>query len=806
MPLNPLEIQKSQSPSMHYIRLLLKRLSALFTGRGFGSLSTGIVIAMCAGLMLPAFVGGMALTNLNQERMNKELEDYLKDKIALLANSLSNPVWNYDTDAAKTIVDASLLDPQVVRITITVSDPLLNTFLSVERPERRLGKSRVAQHTLALSDESAGSVEVEVDDGLRQLKYEQDRRSYSFILLGQFVLALFLILIALRFRVLKPLADLATFSSQLGGGDFDHPVGWARSDEIGRLAHQLDQMRSDLRMSFAEQQAILGNIQVGVIFMREGVIQLANHHAEQIFGHAPGTMRGLKTGVICLSDEQFSAMNDRANAAFIAVGGRYEDELCLRRLDGSTFWARTRGCLLDPNAPEAGSIWVFEDITERKATEHEINSLAFYDPLTRLPNRRLLLDRLKQALASSVRSGRGCALLFIDLDDFKTLNDTLGHGMGDLLLLEVAQRLATCIREEDTVSRLGGDEFVAVLETLSENMAEAAAQAEAVGRKILSVLNQTYLLAGEEHHSAASIGITLFNDRQDTVEDLLKRADMAMYQAKAAGRNTLRFFNAEMQAAVTERAALEAGLHEAILKEQFLLYYQAQVSGDGQTTGAEVLVRWNHPQRGIVSPAEFITLAEETGLILPLGHWVLNTACTRLALWAKQPEMARLSLAVNVSARQFHRDDFVEQVLAVLERTGADPQRLKLELTESLLISNIEDVIAKMSELKKFGVGFSLDDFGTGYSSLSYLKRLPLDQLKIDQGFVRDILVDPNDAAIAKMIVALSESLGLAVIAEGVETEAQRDFLAHHGCHACQGYLFSRPLPLDEFEVFATQN
>ena len=791
---------------MHYIRLLLKRLSALFTGRGFGSLSTGIVIAMCAGLMLPAFVGGMALTNLNQERMNKELEDYLKDKIALLANSLSNPVWNYDTDAAKTIVDASLLDPQVVRITITVSDPLLNTFLSVERPERRLGKSRVAQHTLALSDESAGSVEVEVDDGLRQLKYEQDRRSYSFILLGQFVLALFLILIALRFRVLKPLADLATFSNQLGGGDFDHPVGWARSDEIGRLAHQLDQMRSDLRMSFAEQQAILGNIQVGVIFMREGVIQLANHHAEQIFGHAPGTMRGLKTGVICLSDEQFSAMNDRANAAFIAVGGRYEDELCLRRLDGSTFWARTRGCLLDPNAPEAGSIWVFEDITERKATEHEINSLAFYDPLTRLPNRRLLLDRLKQALASSVRSGRGCALLFIDLDDFKTLNDTLGHGMGDLLLLEVAQRLATCIREEDTVSRLGGDEFVAVLETLSENMEEAAAQAEAVGRKILSVLNQTYLLAGEEHHSAASIGITLFNDRQNTVEDLLKRADMAMYQAKAAGRNTLRFFNAEMQAAVTERAALEAGLHEAILKEQFLLYYQAQVSGDGQTTGAEVLVRWNHPQRGIVSPAEFITLAEETGLILPLGHWVLNTACTRLALWAKQPEMARLSLAVNVSARQFHRDDFVEQVLAVLERTGADPQRLKLELTESLLISNIEDVIAKMSELKKFGVGFSLDDFGTGYSSLSYLKRLPLDQLKIDQGFVRDILVDPNDAAIAKMIVALSESLGLAVIAEGVETEAQRDFLAHHGCHACQGYLFSRPLPLDEFEVFATQN
>jgi len=293
-------------------------------------------------------------------------------------------------------------------------------------------------------------------------------------------------------------------------------------------------------------------------------------------------------------------------------------------------------------------------------------------------------------------------------------------------------------------------------------------------------------------------------EQQEAVDEPLKRADLAMYQAKAAGRNTLRFFDPQMQAVVSARAELETSLRQATLaKDQFVLYYQAQVTGEGKLTGAEALLRWKHPQRGMVSPSEFIPLAEETGVILQLGHWVLETACGQLARWASRAEMAHLTIAVNVSARQFHQRDFVEQVLAVLAHTGSNPQRLKLELTESLLISNVEDVIAKMTALKAQGVGFSLDDFGTGYSSLSYLKRLPLDQLKIDQGFVRDILVDPNDAAIAKMVVALAGSLGLAVIAEGVETEAQRDFLADQGCHAYQGYLFSRPLPLDAFEAFA---
>ena len=473
----------------------------------------------------------------------------------------------------------------------------------------------------------------------------------------------------------------------------------------------------------------------------------------------------------------------------------------VRVANGETRWVTAWGDFeYDSAGQPVLQVGAMQDITERKAAAGEIEHLAFYDPLTGLPNRRLLLDRLRQAVASSTRTERHGALLFLDLDNFKALNDTLGHDIGDLLLQQVAQRLVGCVREGDTVARLGGDEFVLMLEDLSENSQEAATQTESVGEKILAVLNQPYQLDAQRYHNTPSIGVTLFVDHDGSVDELMKRADMAMYQAKAAGRNTLRFFDPVMQAEVTTRVALEADLREAALKGQFVLHYQAQVAANGRLTGAEALLRWNHPQRGLVSPMEFIPLAEETGLILPMGLWVLQTACAQLAAWAARPDMAHLSIAVNVSACQLHHVDFVAQVLAVLDSTGARPHHLKLELTESLLVKDVEGVIAKMTALKARGVGFSLDDFGTGYSSLSYLKRLPLDQLKIDQGFVKNILTDSNDAAIAKMVVALAESLGLAVIAEGVERQEQSDYLALQGCHAYQGYLFGRPLPIEAFD------
>ena len=446
------------------------------------------------------------------------------------------------------------------------------------------------------------------------------------------------------------------------------------------------------------------------------------------------------------------------------------------------------------------------DVTARKTADEKIRILAFYDPLTKLPNRRLLTDRLEMAMAASLRYQRKGALLFIDLDGFKTVNDSLGHLQGDMLLEQVAARLSTCVRDGDTVARLGGDEFVVMLEQLSQEVFIAATEAKAAAEKILTTLDHFYTLSSGPYRITCSIGITLFGvDLHEALGEPMKRADLAMYQAKAGGRNTLRFFDPQMQAVVTARIALEKGLREAVTEGEFVLHYQPQMEGISHLAGVEALVRWLRPSHGLVPPAEFIPLSEETGLIVALGHWVLENACAQLALWAQRPALAHLTIAVNVSARQLHQRDFVQNVCKVLELTGANPQRLKLELTESLMVSQMEDVITKMGELKKFGVRFSLDDFGTGYSSLSYLKRMPLEQLKIDQGFVRDILTNPNDAAISKMVIALAESIGLSVIAEGVETTAQRDFLASQGCHAYQGFLYSRPLPLDQFEAFAEQ-
>ena len=486
----------------------------------------------------------------------------------------------------------------------------------------------------------------------------------------------------------------------------------------------------------------------------------------------------------------------------LASTGTWQGEIWDRRKNGEIFpeWMALTA-VRDTVGKLTHYVAAFTDVTERKAAEEQIQHLAFFDALTELPNRRLLMDRLQQAIAACARGQNYAALLFVDLDHFKFLNDTHGHVFGDQLLCEVASRLSACVSEGTTVARLGGDEFVVVLEDLGKSEAEAASAAETLGEKIRISLRQPYQLNGQTYHSGASAGITLFDGNETSNDGPLKRADLAMYQAKAAGRNLLRFFDPQMQAIVSARSALESGLREALAENRLALHYQAQTS-IRTITGVEALLRWQDPLRGIVLPGEFIPLAEETGLILPIGKWVLSAACTQLAAWAQHPKTARLSISVNVSLKQFHQANFVAEVLEVLASSGANPHLLKLELTESVLVAHVDDVISKMTALKAHGVRFSLDDFGTGYSSLSNLKRLPLDQLKIDQSFVRDILTDPNDAAIAKMIVALADSLSLGVIAEGVETEAQREFLAGNGCLAYQGYLCSAPLSAKEFEDF----
>ncbi|MFA6922044.1 MAG: EAL domain-containing protein, partial [Gallionella sp.] len=447
---------------------------------------------------------------------------------------------------------------------------------------------------------------------------------------------------------------------------------------------------------------------------------------------------------------------------------------------------------------------IIHDVTERRQLEAQMHDLAFYDPLTKLPNRRLLIDRLGKALVSSIRSRRHGALMFLDLDHFKLLNDLHGHDIGDQLLMEVASRILSCIREQDSAARFGGDEFVVMLEGLSENLSEAVTQADGVAEKIRASLSKPYLLKrGEDvisHHCSSSIGVTVFCDQDANLEQLLKWTDMAMYHAKDAGRNVIRFFDPDMQIAIENRAALEADLHAALEHRQFRLFYQVQVNAQGHAKGAEVLLRWQHPVRAMVSPAQFIPLAEDTGLIVPIGEWVLDTVCAQIAQWHEVPEFCNLVIAVNVSAKQFRQPDFVALVQKYICQHGINPALLKLELTESLVLDNVDDTIAKMRALKAFGVSFSMDDFGTGYSSLSYLKRLPLDQIKIDQSFVRDITTDKTDLVMVKTIVDLGENFEMDVIAEGVETREQLALLQQSGCNNFQGYLFSRPVPLPEFE------
>ena len=576
-------------------------------------------------------------------------------------------------------------------------------------------------------------------------------------------------------------------------------------DEQGSLTHFIALSRDITERKRAEDELRIAAVAFAaqnmmIITDPHGIIQRVN----PAFTHLTGYLLEETTG-------QTLAMLDsgRQGPLFyeqmwrtLEKKGSWQGVLWNRRKNGQIYAdLLTITAVVNPDQQITNYVSIISDVSEDKEALAEIHRLAYYDPLTRLPNRRLLQDRLAQALIVSARNGLYGAILFIDLDNFKKLNDTRGHDTGDLLLVEVAQRLRETVRESDTVARQGGDEFVIVLEKLGTNADSAVLLVKQLGDKIRESIDRPFDLNGIEHHCRISIGVDLF-DKHDTVEGLLKRADLALYQAKSEGRNALRFFEPAMAAALEKRSAMEVELRQALASRQLRLYYQPQFDASRQVIGAEALLRWQHPVHGLVPPLDFIPLAEDTGLILPIGQWVLETACALLKTLAGDTQFRKLKIAVNVSARQFRQADFVARVQNVLQSSSVDPTRLKIELTESLALENLQDTIDKMFAIGQLGVGFSMDDFGTGYSCLAYLAQLPLDQLKIDQSFVRNLPQGKNDAIIARTVITMGRGLDMSVIAEGVETEAQHEFLRLHGCDAYQGYLFSRPLPSDEFQAF----
>ncbi|MFM9912496.1 MAG: EAL domain-containing protein [Methylophilaceae bacterium] len=622
-----------------------------------------------------------------------------------------------------------------------------------------------------------------------------------------------LIEVTVRRNIIVRLKQLASTVRQYGTGNLNARALVSGNDEIAATAHDFNTMAN----SFAQQREVEMGLMSQYLDAQIQLEATLNAIPDILFEmgldgryhsyHSPRTNLLAAAPQDFIGKTVFEVLPEEAAAICMTAlreanrDGMSNGLQFSIALTESTLWFElsvSRKPAVDNQEPHF--IVLSRDISERKQAESDIHALAFYDSLTRTPNRRLLMDRLQQSMIASGRTNEHVGLLFIDLDNFKTLNDTKGHDVGDLLLIEIANRLQTCVRESDTVSRLGGDEFVVILNDLNTEVRQAVAQTELVGEKILTAIHRVCLLREEEYHSSASIGISLFSGHDISIEETLKRADTAMYQAKQAGRNTLRFFDPAMQIALEARLALENGLRHAITKQQFVLYYQMQVDHTGKTLGAEVLVRWQHPEHGLISPDKFIPLSEETGLILQIGHWVITIACAQLKLWEIDPRTAHLQLAVNVSARQFQQPGFVDEVMAVLKETGANPFLLKLELTESAVLDDIENTIAKMTALKAIGVRFSVDDFGTGHSSLAYLTRLPLDQLKIDQSFVRNIGIKPTDAVIVRTIIGMAENLGMEVIAEGVETGEQHEFLIMNGCLMFQGYLFGKPIAVNEFE------
>lgn len=736
------------------------------------------------------------------------------------SSSIKQPLWGMHFAAASS---PKLLIPLIAKVASVYSFAELS-----KKPVRYVDAEDVYEISLVKLETSHSADEMQlivienIADDLATVEKNSKQVMVFAMVATVLILALLYILLSIP---LKRLRRIASSIPLLGQGAFQalraniklHPH--LLKDEVDILdqsAIDLSYKLESLEHEVVEKNLSLKNLFNEVSKEKEFATKLLNH-AEAIIAttNVDGRILSINQFGVTLSgknkdDQMYSDLPEselialKANLSEVANSKLYSYAhksvfIAANKTRRNISWRHT--CLHDDNKGEAILLSVGMDITEQTKSQEVIHQLANYDVLTNLPNRRLLIDRLKHALSASNRSGQHGALLFIDLDNFKSINDTLGHKVGDVLLQEVSKRLISCTREGDTVSRIGSDEFIVLLENLSAKAVESAGQVERIVSKIQQNLNQPFQLQTHLYQNTISVGICLFHDMNHDAEELLKQVDIAVNQAKRNGNNSICFYDPKMQESLNAYVTLERELNEAISAKEFVLYYQIQVDTDGKPLGAEVLIRWQHPKRGMVSPYEFIPIAEETGLIVPIGKWVLDSACAQLKAWKKSAQTNYLTLSVNVTAQQFLQDNFVAQVASAIKKNGIDPELLKLELTESMLVNELDKTIATMHALQKIGIKFSLDDFGTGYSSLQYLKRLPIDQLKIDQSFVHEITNNVSDQAIVRTIIAMTHTLNLNVIAEGVETEEQRQILLDNGCYCYQGYLFGKPIPIDAFEA-----
>ena len=795
----------------------------------FGSLRWRIVLGSLAVQLVVLAALVVNTIDLMSRTLERQADQRLAEITALLNAAVSPLLMSEDHGAIEALFD-NLVDAQGLSYLVALDrrgrevaragtvveptgPPAKQRFEGWSPPPRYDG-----QADLVLAGQVVGRLRVGLSTGfLAQARDDLLRQAGVLLLLTLAVTTAVLALLGHWWT--RPLRRLEAASRELAAGGTPPPLLLESRDEVGSLARAFDAMSrqlterlAELSASEARMRAVFEQSAVGILFadldrrllrVNDQMAAMLGWQPHEVIGH---DYRDFFDDAQPGEGDEILRQLASGQTPSVALVRR------LRRRDGGLIWARITATLVRhgdgagegdrADAPRA-LLAVVDDVSESRAAEERIRQLAFYDPLTALPNRRLLGERLAQAMRLGARSGRYGALMMLDLDAFKALNDTRGHDVGDRLLVAVAERLVRCVRDTDSVARLGGDEFVLLLEDLGDSHASAREHADVVAAKIQRALAEPFLLVEPraEHHQSASIGMVLFAGTAVSAETLLKQADLALYQAKDAGRNTLRLFDPGLQSAIDARVALEARLRRALALREFAIHLQPQVNSNGAITGAEALLRWQ-PGDGApaVSPAEFIPLAEETGLIVPIGQWVLDEACAVLARWATDPMLGELCLSVNISARQFRQPDFVSSVRDALARHGAPANRLGLEITESMLLDDLENCAERMHALRELGLVFSLDDFGTGYSSLAYLKQLPFDHLKIDRSFVRDIGTDPNDAAIVGAITAMSRSLGLRVIAEGVETAAQRAYLLACGCERYQGWLYAAAMPRVAFE------